>query len=82
MDEGSMASFEQKISDRASLAERVAALPRPVRRIGHLAGILTAHTPPAVLPENEGGIWNIPGSMLYTPSFGARRCVPVWLWPI
>jgi rfaE bifunctional protein nucleotidyltransferase chain/domain len=25
-----MASFEQKISDRASLAERVAALPRPV----------------------------------------------------
>jgi peptidoglycan/xylan/chitin deacetylase (PgdA/CDA1 family) len=56
-----------------------AGAPRAVRRIGHLAEILAAHTPPAVQPAWENGIWNIPGSMLYTPSFGIRRLVPVWL---
>ncbi len=53
--------------------------PRAVRRMGHLFSILTAKTPPAVVPGDENGIWNIPGSMLYTPSFGSRGLLPVWL---
>jgi hypothetical protein len=32
-----------------------------------------------VLPQFEDGLWNIPGSMLYTPAFGVRRFLPVWL---
>jgi hypothetical protein len=56
-----------------------AAWPRLLRRIGHMLDILSARTPPPVSPVDEDGIWNIPGSMLYTPSFGARRLVPVWL---
>jgi len=52
---------------------------RTVRRMGHLLEILAARTPPAVMPREEGGIWNIPGSMLYTPSHGARRYLPVWM---
>jgi hypothetical protein len=53
--------------------------PRPVRRFGHLLDILTAHTPASVMPVRNAGMWSIPGSMLYTPAFGMRRCVPVWL---
>jgi hypothetical protein len=56
-----------------------AACGRPLRRLGHLADILTARTPPTVLPRLEDGLWNIPGSMLYTPAFGVRRILPVWL---
>ena len=54
--------------------------PRAVRRAGHLLEIFAARTPPSVVPEyDREGLWNIPGSMLYTPSFGSRRFVPVWL---
>ncbi len=52
---------------------------RPVRRLGHLLDIVTARTPNSVLPRLEDGLWNIPGSMLYTPAFGVRRFLPVWL---
>ena len=52
---------------------------RPVRRLGHLLDIVTARTPQSVLPQLEDGLWNIPGSMLYTPAFGMRRFLPVWL---
>jgi len=52
---------------------------RAIRRLGHLFEIAAAKTPPSVVPHEEGGIWNIPGSMLFTPSFGARRCLPVWM---
>jgi hypothetical protein len=52
---------------------------RPLRRLGHLLDILTARTPKSALPQLEDGLWNIPGSMLYTPAFGVRRFLPVWL---
>jgi hypothetical protein len=53
-------------------------LPCPLRRLGHLWDILTAARPPVVQPElTPQGIWNIPASMLLTPSFGVRRWVPV-----
>jgi hypothetical protein len=52
---------------------------RIVRRVGHVMEIAMARTPPTVTPVEEDGIWNIPGSMLYTPSFGSRKHVPVWL---
>jgi hypothetical protein len=52
---------------------------RTIRRLGHLVEIAAARTPPSVVAREEAGIWNIPGSMLYTPSFGTRCCVPVWL---
>jgi Polysaccharide deacetylase len=52
---------------------------RMVRRMGHLFEIVAVKTPPSVMVREEGGICNIPGSMLYTPSFGARRYLPVWM---
>ena len=49
-------------------------------RAGHLLDILLAAEPPTVLPEwNENGLWDIPGSMLYTPSHRLRRYIPVQL---
>ena len=57
-----------------------AARRRWYHRLGHLADIALAVTPPTVLPEwNPNGLWDIPGSMLYTPSHGPRRFIPVWL---
>lgn len=52
---------------------------RTIRRLGHALDIAMMRTPPSVMPVDENGILNIPGSMLYTPSFGARRFVPVWM---
>lgn len=52
---------------------------RTVRRLGHLLEIAAARTPPTVMPVEEDGVWNIAGSMLYTPSFGTRRYLPVWM---
>ena len=52
---------------------------RTVRRLGHLLDIARMATPPTVMPTQQRGVWNIPGSMLYTPSFGARQVVPVWM---
>jgi peptidoglycan/xylan/chitin deacetylase (PgdA/CDA1 family) len=46
-------------------------------RAGHLADMFFATTPTPVLPVwHEEGIWEIPGSMLFTPSHGMRRIVP------
>lgn len=56
-----------------------ASQPRVVRRFGHLLEILSARTPACVMPRCNAGMWSIPGSMLYTPAFGMRRYVPVWL---
>ena len=50
------------------------------KRIGHLWDVLTAATPPVVVPEHTGGdLWNIPGSMIYFPMHGLRRYIPVSL---
>lgn len=52
--------------------------PRVARRVGHLWDILTRAAPPVGLPTRGAeGMWNVPASMLYTPSFGMRRYVPV-----
>lgn len=54
--------------------------PRLLRRIGHLVDIATVAPPPLVEPRRDRhGLWNVPASMLYTPSFGARCVVPVAL---
>jgi hypothetical protein len=46
-------------------------------RAGHLADMFFAPTPTPVLPIwHEEGLWEIPGSMLFTPSHGMRRIVP------
>jgi hypothetical protein len=46
-------------------------------RAGHLYDVVAAGTPSAVLPVwHREGIWEIPGSMLYTPSYGCRRVLP------
>ena len=50
------------------------------RRLGHLADVLLARTPPAVLPERRGdGLVAVPGSMVYFPMHGPRRLVPMAL---
>jgi peptidoglycan/xylan/chitin deacetylase (PgdA/CDA1 family) len=46
-------------------------------RAGHLFDMFAATTPTPVLPVwHKEGIWEIPGSMLFTPSHGFRRIVP------
>jgi hypothetical protein len=46
-------------------------------RAGHLVDIIRAATPEPGLPIwREEGIWEIPGSMLFTPSHGLRRIIP------
>ena len=46
-------------------------------RAGHLVDILCATSPTPSLPVwHDEGIWEIPGSMLFTPSHGIRRIVP------
>jgi hypothetical protein len=52
---------------------------RLIRRLGHLLEILAMKTPPSVTVSEQDGMWNIPGSMLYTPSWGSRRYLPVWM---
>lgn len=49
-------------------------------RLGHAWDIVTAATPPTVMPSwHEAGVWQIPGSMLFTPARGIRGAVPVAL---
>jgi peptidoglycan/xylan/chitin deacetylase (PgdA/CDA1 family) len=56
------------------------AAPRVMKRLGHLADVLSARRPPVVVPElGAEGVWNIPGSMLYFPMHGRRRHIPLWL---
>jgi peptidoglycan/xylan/chitin deacetylase (PgdA/CDA1 family) len=46
-------------------------------RVGHLLDMFCATAPTPGLPVwHEEGIWEIPGSMLYTPSHGLRRILP------
>jgi peptidoglycan/xylan/chitin deacetylase (PgdA/CDA1 family) len=55
-------------------------LPAPLRRAARLLEVLTASTPPVVLPQkDEFGLWNIPGSAIYFPMHGLRRFVPMGL---
>jgi hypothetical protein len=47
-------------------------------RLGHLWDVIWARPPATVLPEKtEGGLWNIPGSMIYFPKHGIRRWIPM-----
>jgi peptidoglycan/xylan/chitin deacetylase (PgdA/CDA1 family) len=51
-----------------------------VRRAAHIIDVLTTAAPPVVLPERTStGLWNVPGSMIYLPSHGIRRYIPVSL---
>lgn len=47
------------------------------RRAAHLLDVLTARTPPVVSPRLEGGLVNVPGSMMYFPMHGRRRHIPI-----
>lgn len=52
--------------------------PKKVRRLAHLFDVVTAKTPPVVMPEKDAsGLWNIPGSAIYFPMHGKRRYLPV-----
>lgn len=52
----------------------------PLRRLGHLADVLLARTPPVGLPERRpDGLTAVPGSMIYFPMHGLRRLVPLSL---
>ncbi len=49
-----------------------------VKRLAHLWDVITAASPPTVLPEYEpGGLLNIPGSMIFFPMHGIRRYIPM-----
>jgi peptidoglycan/xylan/chitin deacetylase (PgdA/CDA1 family) len=51
---------------------------RPLGRLAHLLDVWLATTPPPVLPTmTAGGLWNLPGSMIYFPMHGIRRTIPV-----
>jgi len=50
----------------------------PLKRLAHLLDVFAAVKPPLVDCEAaEFGLWNIPGSMIYFPSHGIRRFVPM-----
>lgn len=51
-----------------------------LHRAGHLIEILCAVRPVNSKPiRYAGGLWELPGSMLYTPSHGIRQYIPVSL---
>jgi peptidoglycan/xylan/chitin deacetylase (PgdA/CDA1 family) len=55
-------------------------LPESLRRAARLFEVITASTPPVVLPQKtEPGLWNIPGSTIYFPRHGLRRFLPAHL---
>lgn len=55
-------------------------LPRKLKRMLRLLDILTARTPDTVAAElTQSGLWNVPASMLFTPSHGIRQRLPVSL---
>ena len=57
--------------------ERLAGL-AAVKRAGHLLDVTLARTPPVGLPiQVLPGLWNIPASMMFFPSHGPRRCIPM-----
>ncbi|MBP7416884.1 MAG: hypothetical protein KA831_09545 [Pyrinomonadaceae bacterium] len=52
--------------------------PKKVRRLMHLFDVVSAKTPPVVMPEKDAsGLWNIPGSAIFFPMHGKRRYLPV-----
>ncbi|HEY6331672.1 MAG TPA: hypothetical protein VI756_20265 [Blastocatellia bacterium] len=53
--------------------------PSMVGRLARLAEVILASTPPVVAPVREDRIINIPGSMIYFPSHGLRRHIPMSL---
>jgi peptidoglycan/xylan/chitin deacetylase (PgdA/CDA1 family) len=54
--------------------------PAMLRRAAHIVDVVTTAAPPVVLPQRTAsGLWNIPGSMIYFPSHGIRRYIPVFL---
>lgn len=48
-----------------------------LERTAHLADVVAARRPPAVVPGREHGLINIPGSMMLFPAHGPRRHIPV-----
>lgn len=53
-------------------------LPRAVKRLGHLADVITARRPPVSSPEESfESVWNIPASMMFFPMRGPRRHIPL-----
>ena len=53
-------------------------VPRPVGRLGHLAEVVAARTPPTVMPSvDEHGLVRIPGSATFLPAHGIRRAIPM-----
>jgi hypothetical protein len=51
-----------------------------VQRLGHLADVVLARSPPVVFPRREAdGLVSVPGSMIYFPMHGPRRFLPVSL---
>ncbi len=51
-----------------------------VKRLAHLWDVVTAASPPVVSPVYEkNGLLNIPGSMIFFPSHGIRRYIPMSL---
>lgn len=51
--------------------------PPAVKRVGHLFDVLTARRPSSVRPRDVGGLWNVPGSVMYFPAHGLRRNLPI-----
>jgi len=52
-------------------------VPPPVRRAAHLFDVLVARTPPVVeIAERLPDLYDVPGSMIFFPSHGARRHLP------
>ena len=51
-------------------------VPKPLRRIAHFGSVAVAATPPVVLPERVGRMWNIAGSMILLPMHGFRKYIP------
>ncbi|MCB9780221.1 MAG: polysaccharide deacetylase family protein [Alphaproteobacteria bacterium] len=53
-------------------------MPHQVGRLGHLASVAGAFTPPTVLPiRSEHGLWNLPASASFLPYGGVRRAIPI-----
>jgi peptidoglycan/xylan/chitin deacetylase (PgdA/CDA1 family) len=49
-----------------------------MRAFAFPADVIWAADPPTVLPDEEQpGLWNLPGSMIYFPMHGVRRWVPM-----
>jgi peptidoglycan/xylan/chitin deacetylase (PgdA/CDA1 family) len=51
--------------------------PENVRRVVHLLEVMLASTPPVVLPERDGDLWNVPASMIFFPANGLRKYIPM-----